>query len=247
MTHDIGHPAIVGEFELHLTTIRNENAYYCCVMQLLTCPGIYQAADSKPIYVVGDSHSLSPSWRSINVKGEQRLLLGRLVTGLKAWHLRPESRFFPKANFEAAVASVPNGSECLFIFGEIDCREGLIVCVEKCRYDDVEEGAEVTIKIYLEHLVKLIKAKDLTIYIHPVNPVIKETRHIVKIFNKILRKQVSKYASSVKGKLVWLEFFDEMLTEDKGNLKADFNLDGTHVHPNYLKVLEKAFNEAVDA
>jgi len=233
---------IRGSYELHLTTIRNENAYYCCVVQLLICPGLYDKPAGKPLYVVGDSHSLSPSWRSIQVKGEDRLLLGRLVTGLKMWHLRPESRFFPKANFEAAMAQVPDGSECMFIFGEIDCREGLLVCVEKCRYEDIEEGAQVTIKIYLDNLKKLIVKKGLTIYVHPVNPVIKETRHIVKIFNTILKKTLAKYAKELpEGKLVWLDFFDELL--EGPELRPEFNLDGTHIHPNYLKVVEAAFNK----
>jgi len=160
------------------------------------------------------------------------------------WHLRQESDFFPKANFEAAVEDVPNGAECLFIFGEIDCREGLVVCVEKCRYDDIEEGAEVTIKIYMDQLVKLVKRKDLTIYVHPVNPVIKETRHIVKIFNRILMKAVQRYGAQLGGKLVWLDFYTDLLTEDGSALREEYNLDGTHVHPAYLTVLEKAFAAA---
>jgi len=236
---------IRGNYELHLTTIRNENAYYCCVIQLLTQAGIYQEPAAKPLYVVGDSHSLAPSWRSITVKGEKRVLVNRLVTGLKMWHLRPQSRFFPKANFEAAISAIPNGSECLFIFGEIDCREGLVVCVEKCRYDDIEEGAAVTIKIYLDALTKLIKDKDLTIYVHPVNPVIKETRKIVKLFNKILKKHVIKASAALKGKLVWLDFFDELLTPDGEALKEEYNLDGTHISPAYLTALEQALDDAL--
>jgi len=241
---------IRGNYELHLTTIRNENAYYCCVIQLLTCPGISRPSGPAPIYVVGDSHSLAPSWRSITVGGEERALLGRLVTGLKMWHLRPESEFFPKANFEAAIANVPDGSDALFVFGEIDCREGLVVCVDKCRYDDIEEGAEVTIKIYLERLVKIVKAKGLRIFVHPVNPVIKETRYIVKTFNRVLKKMVTKYAASLQGelagKLVWLDFFTELLTEDGTTLRDEYNLDGTHVHPAYLGVLERAMNASLE-
>jgi len=237
---------IRGNYELHLTTIRNENAYYCCVIQLLTCEGIGDNASARPLYVIGDSHSLAPSWRSIDIAGEPRYLTGRLVTGLKMWHLRKESEFFPKANFEAALSCVPSGSDCLFIFGEIDCREGLVVCVDKCRYDDIEEGAEVTIKIYLDRLAKLIKDKNLRIFVHPVNPVIKETRYIVKIFNRVLKKQVQKYAKNLQGKLVWLDFFSELLTSDGSTLKEEYNLDGTHIHPCYLGVVQEALNRALE-
>ena len=75
---------------------------------------------------------------------------------------------------------------------------------------------------------------------------IKETRHIVKAFNSILQKMVKKYAKGdLAGKLVWLDFYQDLLTPDGGNLKEEYNLDGTHVHPNYLSVLEAAVNKAV--
>ena len=45
---------------------------------------------------MGDSHSLSPGWRTLQHRGAQRMLQPMLVTGLKMWHLRDDSRFFPK-------------------------------------------------------------------------------------------------------------------------------------------------------
>ena len=35
------------------------------------------------------------------------------LAGVKQWHLRPEGDFYPKANFQCAVDSIPNGSEVL--------------------------------------------------------------------------------------------------------------------------------------
>jgi hypothetical protein len=77
-----------------------------------------------PLYVAGDSHALSPSWRVVRWRGQPRVLVPVLVTGLKLWHLRDGADFFPKANFEAAAASLPDGADVVFAFGEIDCREG---------------------------------------------------------------------------------------------------------------------------
>ena len=51
-------------------------------------------------------HSLAPSWHRGVVCGEQRLLVPALVTGLKAWHIRSSSTFYPKRNYEA-VRSAP--------------------------------------------------------------------------------------------------------------------------------------------
>ena len=42
--------------------------------------------------------------------GVPHLLHPVLVTGLKAWHLRPASDFFPKLNFEAAMRAIPDGA-----------------------------------------------------------------------------------------------------------------------------------------
>ena len=87
-----------------MTSIRNENAYYCCIAQLLPylqrgvpahpsssevpCPpldGLLPCSyGSPPIYVCGDSHSLSPSWHTVEIRGKRRLLCPALVTGLKA-------------------------------------------------------------------------------------------------------------------------------------------------------------------
>lgn len=96
-----------------------------------------------------------------------------LVTGLKMWHLRPESVFFPKNNFYNVVTtsamltymalshcltsfcdfSVPPHSDVLLLFGEIDCREGLVVSVEKCRYKDLEEAAQARFPIWTDAAV----------------------------------------------------------------------------------------------
>jgi hypothetical protein len=120
-------------FDMHLTTIRNEHAYYCCVTQLfLSLPSPFPSSN-KVIYCCGDSHSLSSAWQIINIKGEETVLIPKLVTGLKCYHLRPESMFFPKNNFYNVVASIPRGARVLFMFGEIDCREGILRAVEKTR------------------------------------------------------------------------------------------------------------------
>jgi hypothetical protein len=93
---------------LHVTSIRNEAAYYCCIAQVveylqsgvrgLPSPGqdhvflpgsdplprLVPRGTENPIYVCGDSHSISPSWHTVSVRGEPRLLIPALVTGLKA-------------------------------------------------------------------------------------------------------------------------------------------------------------------
>ena len=52
------------------------------------------------------------------------------------------------------------------------------------------DGMEATIAIYLGTLLRLVNERRLEIYVHPVVPVLNETRSIVKTFNDIMRKRV---------------------------------------------------------
>lgn len=94
--------------DLHLTTIRNEHAYYSCITQVMkhipypigsggsgapdsaSGGSATAAVDSKsqPLYVIGDSHCMSSAWQTISVKNQKYVLTPKLVTGLKCWHLR---------------------------------------------------------------------------------------------------------------------------------------------------------------
>ena len=213
--------------DLHLTRVRNENAYYCCTAQLVaSLPLPLPALPS--LYVMGDSHSLAPAWRTVAFRGEPHLLVPRLVTGCKIWHLREKSAFFPKYNFEHAVKNIPEGAPVVCIFGEIDCREGLLLAVERMRYPSLEDGVAHTIKIYISALKDLAKSKKLKLLVHPVPPVLNETRHIVTIFNRQLVKAVAAEPS-----LTMLDFFDALLTPEN-TLKEELKLDGTHMHPRYV-------------
>ncbi|CAM9706004.1 unnamed protein product [Scytosiphon promiscuus] len=256
---------------LHKTNIRNEQAYYCCIAQLLACwsrshsspnpspssggggrdgsnameeKEVGQAVESKDkkatVYVCGDSHTLTPAWHQVAAGGKRRVLRPALVTGLKHWHLRPESNFYPKKNFESVMAKIPKGSSVVFVLGEIDCREGILVAVEKLRYDTPEEGVKHTIGIFIKVAEALAKERKLKIFVHPVIPVLNETRSMVKLYNRVFRRMVDKSKH-----LHWLDFFDQLLDgEDAGGLRPEFRLDGTHLAPGYVGLLEKALDDA---
>lgn len=221
--------------ELHTTSIRNEHAYYCCIAQLLACKE-FPLPSGKPIYIMGDSHCLTPSWSSIEVKGEQRLLWPKLVTGCKMWHLNKESQFFPKANFYAVADSLERGADVVFLFGEIDCREGLLVAVEKCKYESLDEAATHTVNVFLEAICAMVEEKGIKAYVHPVVPVLNETRPVVMQFNEILRPLVEKSPG-----LTWLDFFPRLLNSE-GGFEEKYALDGTHMSPAYLSLLQESLN-----
>ncbi|KYQ91459.1 hypothetical protein DLAC_08426 [Tieghemostelium lacteum] len=223
--------------DLHLTVIRNEQAYFCCISNLMVHKTL-PLPNYRPIYIAGDSHSMTASWTPIEVNGEKRLFHPLLTTGLKMWHLRPESRFFPKLNFYNVTTKAPKGSEIVFLFGEIDCREGILISVEKCRYASIEEGMGVTIDIYIKALKDLIKKYQYQCYIHPVVPTLNETRFLVKTFNSILKEKLSK-----EPQLVYLDFFEDLLINDSKDFNQIYALDGTHMNPSYVKLIESSINQ----
>mmetsp|Transcript_38638 Transcript_38638/g.122738 ORF Transcript_38638/g.122738 Transcript_38638/m.122738 type:complete len:340 (-) Transcript_38638:48-1067(-) len=252
---------------LHETLIRNEAAYYSCAKQLLQDHPIaglprpagvaadegagVPSSSAPPVYLIGDSHSLTGAWRTIKLRGEPRLLSPVLVTGLKIWHLRDESKFYPKMNFLNQLKAVPRGAQVVMMFGEIDCREGLLVAVERCKYTSVEQGMRATIAIYIKALTDLVGRREMEVFVHPVPPVLKETRHIVMPFNKILRGEVEAASrkGACRGKLHWLDFVDSLLDTTPGAansvapwgaLRKDLDLDGTHMNPAYVRELSAA-------
>jgi hypothetical protein len=154
------------------------------------------------------------------------------VTGLKAWHLRPSSTFYPKRNFQNAIQQIPYHADVIFCFCEIDCREGILMAVEKDRYETIEHGIKVNVDIYLNELLSVKKRRKIThLYVHPIPPVLDVTRNMVLKFNTILKKQVNK----TNGELLWLNFEQELTEKNSsGNgkvLRKECELDGTHMSP----------------
>ena len=258
-------PAREGR-ELGSTLVRNEQAYYVCITQLLcthplvavdTLQARAEAAAAKDgdgdgdgdgdsdgaetIYVCGDSHSLCPSWRTVRAGGAPRLLASALVTGLKHWHMRPDSVFYPKANLYRVLDTLPRGAKVVFLFGEIDCREGILLAVEKGRYASVEEGAAVCVDIFLAAIEGIIARYGFEVLVHPIVPVLNETRKMVRLYNRIFHAKVKASALPLK----WLDFFDQMLTPDAASLRPELALDGTHLSPAYLPLLEAALDKVL--
>jgi len=195
-----------------------------------------KGVETDIIYVCGDSHSMSSAWQMLNIKGNDKpcLIFPKLVTGLKCWYLRDEGRFYPKRNFEFAVNSMPDGASAVFLFGEIDCRDGILLAVEKCKYKNIDEGISIIIDHYLKKLSEAALRKKLRVYVHPVAPVLNPTRTMVKKFNTMLRDRVNEHAT-----LHFLDFFGDLL-DSNGSFNLKYALDGTHMSAAYCPLLEKA-------
>ena len=63
-------------------------------------------------------------------------------------------------------------------------------------------------------------------------PVLNETRAVVKLFNAELKRRLARHPS-----LHLLDFADDLLESEDG-FRKDLTLDGTHMSPRYLELLE---------
>lgn len=175
-----------SQVALHETLVRNELAYYQDIVQILSVrshvalyglPDVSFAlndplksnkpewvqARQRPLYLCGDSHCLSGGWSILDVHSLPRLVIPKLVTGVKHWHLRPESKFYPKENFLQTIASIPLGSEVIFVLGEIDCREGLLTALERGLYPSLEEAMKQTIGIFVKMVKDLKRSRKFRV------------------------------------------------------------------------------------
>lgn len=41
--------------------------------------------------------------------------------------------FYPKHQFLTTIKALPRGAQLVLLLGEIDCREGLLLAVQKCK------------------------------------------------------------------------------------------------------------------
>ena len=76
------------------------------------------------------------------------------------------------------------------MIGEIDCREGMLVAVERDKYDSVSTAMKATIALFLQVIVPLVRKRKFRAFVHPIVPVLNETRHLVTEFNSILKSAV---------------------------------------------------------
>jgi hypothetical protein len=233
--------------DLHLTLIRNENSYYNYMKEMAKVynnTGVFENFEKimshRPLYVVGDSHSMSTAYQVIELNGERRVMIPYLVTGVKIWHLRGDSDFYPTYNFEKAIkclSKMKNLDYVLLMVGEIDTRESFYKCVEKGIYKNIEEAISTVITIYIKKLKEIYKTLNCSLFVSPVLPTLDITRVAVLKYNYQLEKVMSTLDDS---RIIYIGGREiEMVDPMKNELKPDYFLDTTHGNPNWLKLISQ--------
>jgi hypothetical protein len=227
----------------------------------------------KPLLVIGDSHVLSLAWQVISLQAtagtKQYRFIPIVITGLKAFHVRPEMRFFTNSNLHTCLQRLRcyyhhhNGCTVLFSAGEIDCREGIggPELLEGYRPDKIgrlQSLIEDNVQEYVASLEKLRQAYPVLqqILVMPVAPHAQRTggkvvgrgvrRRITHMWNDALRNALSPPAA-VKG-IYWLDYEASLRQNDASSpvgyvLNPYYNADNTHLNAAFLPSLQKAIQE----
>ncbi|GKY95975.1 hypothetical protein MPSEU_000558000 [Mayamaea pseudoterrestris] len=217
-------------------------------------PRTFPSANAESLYLVGDSHVLSLAWQLIQLpSGDFRRIVPVVVTGLKAWHVRPETRFFTRVNLANVLSTrIRSSRTILFSAGEIDCREGLGgPLLERYKADDtlIRAHVERTVQEYVDSLTKVVEDVSNSlqqILVLPVAPhAAKGTSRIVgqasrwettRIWNETLQQLLP------SKNVHYLDYSSELLdkTCDSYTLLRALDADSTHMNAAFAPLLEKS-------
>lgn len=74
--------------------------------------------------------------------------------------------------------------------GEIDCREGILLSVERDYYSGFDEAVKYTLGVFLPVLRDLVSKNRLKVYVHPIPPVLDVTRAMVIRYNAFYKNAI---------------------------------------------------------
>jgi len=203
----------------------------------------------RPLYIAGDSHVLSLAWQTLWIAPNQpRLVVPLVVTGLKAWHVQSNVRFFTRANLDVLLQRFPRSEKTILVSaGEIDCREGLGgPALEGYRQSCVEDVTR-TVSAYVQGLVDLRTRHGLEqLLVLPVAPqMVRSTgratgqasrRETIQVWNKTLQ------ALLPRAGVFFLDYADDVRLGDNEEyvLNQVYNADSTHMNSAFVLHLELA-------
>lgn len=234
-------------------------------LKQLTCPVDFPRAQpttlcwavpnqmaADPIFLVGDSHVLSLAWQIVEIPAEtsriRRRVIPVVITGLKAWHVRQETRFFTHANLMTILQRLPvhHSRTILLSAGEIDCREGLGGKQLEGYKTKCLDHVKRTVTAFADALLDLSKVVDKEILVLPVAPhgyrktgrVVSQQsrRETMAAWNEEMRKALP------RERVYFLDYVDSLLDPDESGfmLNQMFNADGTHMNSGFGPLLAKA-------
>jgi hypothetical protein len=226
-------------------------------------PPAVATVTARPIYIVGDSHVLSLAWQYLCISGILRIVIPMVVTGLKAWHIRPETRFFTHTGLQTMIRRLLQRQQdhspattIVISAGEIDCREGIggpVLEGYNTGLGEEQHRVERTVKEYVAALRQVVSAHaDLAqILVMPVPAHCRSRKGRVKgravrrettrLWNQALRQQLPIRNDFA---IFFLDYEAALLDGSQDYvLRPAFNADSTHMNAAFARHFEQAVVE----
>ena len=243
---------------------------------ILEYPRSSLPSQHRALYVIGDSHVLSLAWQSIDIPisrrdtdTEPRLIVPIVITGLKAWHIRSETRFFTNTCLHTMLCRIPPDVQTIIVSaGEIDCREGMGGPLLQGYTQECYEHVKATVATYISSLAQIVQLPSNSIsqiLITPVAPHIERNkgrvvgqasrRETIRVWNDELRRQLVQHHKT----MYLLDYIHQIQipikksnddghrttrTESQANdvyaLNPIFNADSTHMNGAFAPIVQEA-------
>lgn len=229
---------------------RNGWAYWLLMKGLVKYseqhPELYRGR-AYPLYMLGDSHTLTFHGTTQPVNGQDRSIRSSLVVGCKAWHLA-QQHTSDEANpyrhaFECALAGLPDGAdEVLVCFGEIDCRsnEGFLLAWGKSGVDP-ENSVRTTISAYVEYVCTACRERGVVPVFYGVPAPCRDfsllNEKALTVLTRILRLFNQSLATEAGNRGLSMIDPYSLTVNDQGMSDGTYHMDLHHLQPGMLAAM----------
>jgi hypothetical protein len=179
-----------------------------------------------------------------------------VVTGLKAWHVRPDTYFFTHALLHSLINRLPTGTATILLSaGEIDCREGIGGPLLEGYNLDFQNHVRRTVQEYVNAVSALSEKYSLQILVMPVAPHAHRSDKNGKSAGRQFRRRVihawnAELKMALPRERLFLLDYEQGLRHAESTssvgyvLNPMYNADFTHMNSAFLPQLESAMHQS---
>lgn len=216
--------------------------YYKFLSELLKFNVSEPKINQEPIYVIGDSHSLTFACAELITTDALHLdCKSKIIFGTKMFHFAQKEHNRYQAIFRDAVSRLPSEAKVLLTFGEIDCRsnDGFVKNYNQ-DYDTMIENVANVIEEALKFVAEVKGENNVRFaFLSVPAPVPHESdlnsssvsvSVLIKKFNEILREKCEVFSFG---------FVDcyQYTSGDGGWSNQTYHIDSHHLSPDIVKKL----------
>lgn len=215
---------------------------------------LYKKRNADNIYILGDSHCLSPAYTYVNIEDEEYRCNPILVVGAQMRHLTVQKKNKHNVEYHNKIKSIPKHSIVVCMFGEIDTRmdDGILPYHKKnntLNEEAINANIENIVRNYVEFCVKKSRSKKLKLILygvpagHSIADIVPEDKEWRRY---IIKKLNIELAAKCKEKNIPFIDIYTMTVADDGGVVGDDGVSSSKYHMEGIHLLPTAFAEACE-